>query len=379
MIAQRPSVLVLTHSDIWGTLSANQLIMALRKNYPDVLIYLIASRATRNSKGDIVTKLEGLKIAREIRDTCFGRFMDHIDALPEEKKKSLRQDTEKMRTLEALSRDFCADKMVHYTTTGGKKGGEEVEIILKAYSIRPEVVLSVDTMAILPASVTERYDCFSTHPGPLSTIKVEGMQGTLRSLAHKVFYDEDGRIVRSPFLIESGQAFVQGSLFLQHAELDKGPVIQSVNTSYTPGDCAFDVRRAVYHDLVLTMIGALDTMLDPTRRKALIEHAQINKQYVDEELKFLRGARVIPHLEEEDLARWRSDFHIIQEQNDPEVRRNRLIDPGAFKYYCSLFFPGTWSDDFQPVFEEIFGDAFNRLYEQEYKHLKAGIMPACSV
>ena len=159
--------------------------------------------------------------------------------------------------------------------------------------------MSVDTMGILPKSLLEKYQCFSAHPGPLDTIKIEGMQGTLRSLVNQVLFDKEGKPLSKNHVLGTGEAYVKGTLFLQHPELDKGPPIEVVQTLVCPGICAYQARDAVYHALTDAMFAKLPELLETKKRAALVEQAMHEKEALD-----AQPHQYIGELEPEAFAKW---------------------------------------------------------------------------
>lgn len=301
-------VVVLAHSDGWGASSANKVVDHIHANHPDLGIYLVVSQATKNKAGNIATKLGDLKIPRELKETDMLAYFEQIDAIydsmpPQQElmrrwqnirqgnaselaslssveqaqfyfdlgRDLTRYQMAELSTFKQLAAKCCADKTVHYTSRGGPIGGEEAAEIIgqleRQYGHGPEVLLSVDTMAILPADLLNRYDCFSAHPGPLDDIRIEGMQGTLRSLANQILYDAGGLPLPASHQFGWGLAYIKGTLFMQHPELDKGPPIRVVQTPVCPGMCAYQARDEIYASLTDAMLELLPTFLNKKARK----------------------------------------------------------------------------------------------------------------
>src|ERR1700722_13867927 len=205
---QEKYVVVLAHADGWGASSANHIVRGIRKQYPEMGIYLVVSQATKNSEGKIATKLGDLVIPRALKETCLLKYFERIDNFyasmppreeierqirqvyqvtaneilphlsPEERAEhlmhlgmwSVYQDIAEFYTFKELAKRYCTDGEVYYTMRGGTKGGEEAAVLIteieKQHGHGPEVLLSVDTMALLPGELLDKYQCFSTHPGP---------------------------------------------------------------------------------------------------------------------------------------------------------------------------------------------------------------------
>ena len=361
-------VFVLAHADGWGALSANTLIRHIHEHYPDIAIHLIVSQATKNKEGKIATKLEDLKDTRELKESNLLEYFAKIDALPASQKAKGKEA--ELYTFNELARRFCADAAVHYTSRGGPKGGQEVaEIFHKLEGedgITPEVVLSVDTMAILPEAITSRYHCFSTHPGPLDTIKVEGMQGTLRSLVSQVFYDRDGNPKPSDPWARPSTDYIKGTLFLQHPELDKGPPIDSIITPVCPGMCAYQARDEVYSSLVASMIDHLPIFLDKNKREALAYEATAKKEALDK-LPHIS----IPELDDGQFKRWQSQSVAFLDDTSPqglEVIQNEIVSPHYFQNAMRRFWPGN-EKEFKNCFDEIYGNNIERIKATASKRL----------
>jgi hypothetical protein len=146
-------VVVLAHADGWGALSANKVVKSLHAKYPDLGVHLIVSQATKDPEGNIKTKLDDLKPVRELKETNLLKFFEVIDkqyaetpdieelqtefpngvASAEEANRIIEvgaqnaaQRFPKFLTFKQLAAKYCADAAVHYTTSGGKKGGQQL-------------------------------------------------------------------------------------------------------------------------------------------------------------------------------------------------------------------------------------------------------------
>ncbi len=405
MPQEKKYVVVLAHADGWGAVSADKVVRQLREEYPDLGIYLVVSQATRNKEGKIATKLDDLKIPRELKEENLLEYFKHIDKIYdttpsfeqtrreiEEGKKpegvseedlfahymqlgmqQAHQHRVQLLTFKQLAKRYCSDGEVHYTTKGGPKGGEEVAAVVteleKQYGYGPEVLLSVDTMAILPAALLEKYQCFSTHPGPLDRIKIEGMQGTLRALVDEVFFDRKGRPIEADFVIGYmgfGDACLKGTLFMQHPELDKGPPIVVTLTPIYLGMCAYQARDFVYYTLTDWLLEAVPFLLNKEERTKLVERAMQVKADLDALPK-----RHVPQLEAEPFAKWQGKSVAIPSEERPgemEVIQNAIIHPDYFKKQMRRFFPGE-EIDFEELFTRIYGNALERLAVQQNARL----------
>jgi len=260
---EKPKVLVLAHADTWGALSANQLLPELAGKAD---VTFVVSRATKDETGSIRTIDPVLRVPRALKETFFCNYLDAIDGVFESSgKKSLL-------TFKGLAERYAADGKVHFTTCGGPKGGAEVLAILQQVGM-PDLSLSVDTMAILPPEIVDNIRCFSTHPGPLDNFKIEGMQGTLRSLINGVYFDSEGRPLPDGSKRHSNSAHVAGTLFLQSPVLDQGTNIERTYTPARHDACAYSLRADVYRDLVNVMIDKLPQLLDPMAREDIIMDA----------------------------------------------------------------------------------------------------------
>ena len=272
-------------------------------------------------------------------------------------------------TFKQLAKRHCNDGVVHYTTSGGRKGGEELGKTVKAleehYGHGPELLLSVDTMAFVPENVLEKYPCFSTHPGPLDSIRVEGMQGTLRSLVEQVLYDRNGMPLPKDHVFGMGEAYVKGTLFLQAPVLDKGPPIDTVLCPVCPGVSAYQARDDVYDTLIDAMIKRLPVLLDSEARTSLIEHAQEKKAALD----------AAPHvyidkLEEKRFATWQSACWAVPHDASPTgaaVIQHQIVDPAYFYQTMQGFYPG-YPEDFARVYEAVFSDTTERIKAQKAEY-----------
>jgi|GEM_PF-7082350 len=395
-------VVVLAHADGWGALSANKIVKHLHERHPDVGVYLVVSQATKNKEGKILTKLDDLKSSRELKETNLLQYFEQVDALYEkmpsgaEVKRMLTTGTvpegireedkaeyfkllgqqevyrhnAKLLTFKQLAKQCCADGEVHYTTKGGPKGGEEVGGIVAALEKQnghgPEVLLSVDTMAVLPRELLEKYNCFSTHPGPLDTIKIEGMQGTLRSLANQVLYDSDGEPLPADHIFGMGMAYVKGTLFMQHPELDKGPPVACAQVPVCPGMCAYSVRDGVYDVLIDEMIDRLPVLLDTGKRVKLVAKATHDKEELDK-----KPHRRIAELEPELFATWQGMSVGFADGSGPHgvhVAQNEIVSPDYFYNQMRQFFPGP-DADFEKAYTEIYGSTLERLAKQKSDRL----------
>ncbi len=271
-------------------------------------------------------------------------------------------------TFTQLAQRYCHDETIHYTSSGGFKGGKEVAELIaqleETHGHGPEVLLSVDTMAILPGDLLEKYQCFSTHPGPLDTRKIEGMQGTLRSLVNHIFYDREGNSLSPHHPLGLGQAYVKGTLFMQHPELDKGPPLETTFTPVVPGMCDYQIRHEVYHSLTDAMIDHLPDLLDTEKRAALVERITQEKAALDEE----PTAR-IGRLEKDELSKWQQQaIGFGDGEGNVTILQNQIINPDYFKSLMRKFFPGS-DTLFESAYEENFGEHVTQLQEQQQSHL----------
>lgn len=399
-------MVVLAHADGWGALSANKMLKALHEDYPNLGVHLVVSQATKNAEGKIATKLEDLKTPRELKETNLLQYFARVDKLydkwPSDKEVDALYAAQKappqleglspvkqmqymqelgkwhatgqpqasLLTFQQLARKYTADGEVHYTTRGGPKGGEEAAAVVaeleKRHGKGPEVLLSLDTMAILPAHLLERYQCFSCHPGPLDSIKVEGMQGTLRSLANNVFYDADGNPMppkRHP--LEGGLQHVKGTLFLQHPELDKGPPIRTALTPVVPGMCAYRVRDDIYWALTDEMLSVLPTLLDKDARTKLVADATHTKEQAD-----AHPHTRIGELEAEQLASWQGKaVGWPVSAHKLHVAQNEILDPAYFKGQMRRYFPGS-DQQFVHAYKATFGAAQGKMAAQTDERLE---------
>ncbi len=401
-------VVVFAHADGWGASSANKVIKHLHKHYPDVGIHLIVSKATKDKEGKIATKIDDLKTPRELKETNLLEYFECIDkryatmipleelermynhsvtqtitsaedfaAAVEGGKQAADYSMADLLTFDQLAKRYCTDKQVHYTTRGGPKGGEEAASFIaefeKQHGQGPEVLLSVDTMAVLPKPLLEKYQCFSTHPGPLDTIKVEGMQGTLRSLVNQVLYNEKGKPHKKTYqfgvggLTGEGQAYLKGTLFMQHPELDKGPPIATTLSFTCPGMCAYQARGEVYHALTDKMLRLLPTLLDKDKRNALVEQATEAKEKLDK-----KKHKKIPDLDPEQFATWQGQAIGYENPDKPwgvEVVQNTIIDPCHFQNQMRRFFPGP-EQEFKTTFNATYGTTLDKLTKQKDARLE---------
>lgn len=355
-------VVVLAHADGWGAVSANNLITQLHKNYPDVAVHLVVSQATKDKEGKIATKLDDLKTPRELKETNLLEYFRNVDTMYEQPSCKPAE----LLTFNQLAKHYCADGEVHYTSRGGPKGGEEVAAIVAALEKQcgqgPEVLLSVDTMAILPKELLERYQCCSAHPGPLDTIKVEGMQGTLRSLVNQVLYDAHGEPLPVDHVFGMGMAHIKGTLFMQHPELDKGPPVDVIQTFVCPGMCAYQARSEVYHELIDAMLKRLPQLLDKDKRAALVEKATREKAALD-----ALPNRSIPELEAGQFATWQGQAIGFPDDTKPwgvDVVQNAIVDHHHFENQMHRFFPGA-EKEFGQTFGKIYGQTLDKLAQQQ--------------
>lgn len=402
MDTSKKYVVVLTHADDWGAQNANQLITHLHQHYPDLNVHLVVSRATKNKGGEIATKNKDLKTMRELKETHFKDYLDHIDHLyditpseeeidemyrsgefnlPEGEEDMIDYQTRlgarmakihfpDLLTFKQLAKRYCADGEAHYTARGGIKGGEQAAEVItqleEVYGHGPEVLLSVDTMAILPESVHQKYRCFSTHPGPLDRIKIEGMQGTERALANQILYDMYGDPMPKTHVFGMGLAHLKGSLFLQHPELDKGPLIDSVLSPVVPGVCAYQARQDLYSILVDQMIERLPELLDEKKREKLVAKATKAKMKLDKQKQ-----EHVPDLDDEQFATWQGKVIGYANEAMPhgvEIVQNQIVDPQWFQSQMARYYPGL-DDEFRHVYKGIYGDMIDRIIVQHEERL----------
>lgn len=380
-------------------------------------VYFVVSQATKNAEGKIVTAIGDLKLPREMKETNLLKYFAEVDKLcdkwPSHKEmdalyatgkappqvagmspeaqstymqrcgkwSAVEEPQAKLMTFKQLARNYAADETVHYTTSGGPKGGDQVAAIIEGIKASrggkgPEVLLSLDTMAILPASLLNKYQCFSCHPGPLDTVKIEGMQGTLRSIVNQAFYDNDGKKIKHKPL--PGEMLnIKGTLFLQHPELDKGPGISTVLTTVVlPYMSAYETRDHVYGDLTDKMLELLPILLDHGKRTRLVRHATHEKEKhepknhadtPDLEAALYPKNRLahvkVPKLDEEQLRRWQNNGVIsFDEEGNPSLSQNSILDPQYFRGQMRDYFPGT---------KARFAQTYDAIYAQTEKALDA--------
>ncbi len=369
-------VVVLAHADAWGILSANKVVKALHERYPDdVAIHLIVSNATRTKDGsEILTKVEDLKASRELKEPKMLEYFDHLDFHLQGMVDAGHIKALKYDTFSALAKKYCADGEVHYTARGGPKGGEEAAEFVRQMEARgeaPEVVLSVDTMAILPESVTGRYPCFSTHPGPLDTIKVAGMQGTLRSMTEQVLYHRDGKPITKQELANmwpGAPTYLKGTLFMQLPELDKGPAIATTLSYTCPGMCAHQARDEVYNSLTDAMLERLPEFLDKEKRDALIAKAIHEKEEIDKLPHY-----EVPELNPEKFARWQTESIGVPGggPHGLEIIQNEVVSSSYFRGKMKGFFPkfAGSEDYFEGIYNKIFGSTLEKMQQQKEHYL----------
>jgi len=315
---QTKNILILAHADTWGAVSANKLIQGISDLHNDQHdIHLIVSKATRNQSGGIATGIEALREPRRLKEDALATFFETIDR---------RKPTQfgSLLTFQQLGQKFCSDSAVHFTSCGGKNGGQEVLKIMEDQELSPDIVLSVDTMAILPPEIVNQYTCYSLHPAPLADIEIAGMQGTLRSLVNEVFYSKTGKRIKPSATTQ--ERYVKGSMFIQAATLDEGPVVAETFTNASPDMSAYELRHAVYNDLVEKMLALLPEIL--------------NKENLQKILANTNRTKVKP-LSEEQLTEWLSDH------------QNKIFDPAAFKDIVMQFWPPERTD-FEHAYQEAF-------------------------
>ena len=391
-------VIVLAHADGWGALSANKVVKAIHAKYPELGIYLAVSQATKDKQGNIATKLDDLKTSRQLKEPDLLAYFATIDAMydgaPSHEdivkklgdrntpkvafsgksilsyfklgKKTAELSNPELLTFKQLAKRYCTDATVHFTDRGGPKGGEQMAAIIEGLEQQngkgPEVLLSVDTMAILPKALLERYPCFSTHPGPLDQIKIEGMQGTLRSLANEATYDANGEpwIPQTAFdHMGVGHRYMKGTLFLQHPELDKGPPIATALTPFAMGMSAYQARDEVYHVLTDKMLELLPVLLDGPASDALVKDATRAKEASDA-LPHVR----IPDLSAEQLTDWQGKvIGVPGSHGSLETIQNVIVGKDYFKHQMRRYYPGK-EKPFEKTFGEVFGESLGKLAEQ---------------
>jgi hypothetical protein len=395
--AKKPEkyVVILAHADGWGALSANKIIKHLHENYPDLGIHLIVSQATKNpTTGRIVTGLDDLRPVRELKETNLLQYFEQIDKKYDETpsmekiieefphgvgdgegidkimdlaKRHTEQSEVQFLTFKQLAKRYCAEATVHYTTRGGKEGGVElqgiVENLEQQYGHGPEVMLSVDTMAFVTKALHDKYRCFSTHPGPLDSIRIEGMQGTLRSLVNQVLYDAQGNPLPENHVFGMGLAHVKGTLFLQREKLDEGPPDEIVLAPVVPGMSAYQVRDEVYNQLVDGMIGRLPIYLNAEKREARIRVITAEKVALDAAPHIAIGA-----LEKIPFATWQGMATAFPSEDGIEVLQNQIVDPRYFRNIMRRFYPGG-DEDFNKSYDPIFGNTVERIVAQKRERL----------
>ncbi len=364
-------VVVLAHADGWGASSLNTVIPYLHRKYPDIGIIGIVSQATKNKEGGILTKLDDLKTSRELKEINLLAYFDKVDALAATIDPAENKTTD--FTFKKLG-EYCLDGQIHFTTRGGLKGGEEVAAVLNTLEnergIVPEVVLSLDTMAILPPEIISRYHCFSNHPGPLDTIRIEGMQGTLRSLVNQVLYDAKGELINPAQMFPMAPTWVKGTFFLQHEELDKGPPVATVLSPAQTGMCAYQVRDELYYALCKEMIKYLPYILDKNTREPLVEIVKMEKEKLD-----AKPHVKIGELESGQLAVWQGQsigFPDNEALHGVSVLQNEVVSPIYFKNRMRSYFPGD-EQEFEKTYNEIFGSNVDKLMQQYSNRLGGDI------
>jgi hypothetical protein len=390
---QTKHVFVLVHGDMWGAYNANMLVKAVKEQGAKPI--LIVTRSTPGKDGKPLTKVADLVPSRVLKEGTMLRFFDLIDAntaLAEKFKEQHRRSPETLAkanipddpeylTFNRLAKKYCADGVAHYTTAGGPRGGEQILAIfdaLKEKGIEPEVVLSGDTLAILPEAITGKYDCFGTHPGPLPYIK--GMQGTERSLVNHMFYNADGEYMPKGSYLPGGGTNVKGCFFNLKPKLDEGPVIEEALSPYYPGMDLLQVRAELYHSLVSTMIAHLPQLMDKDKREALISDARTKQRP--------HSAQEIADLTQGELQDWHGDGVAFVQPGErlspilwtlhdtPDtvgIVQNLIVDPDYFKSCMASFFPGAFdargnsSKAFEAAFEPVFRSELDAINAQAAK------------
>jgi hypothetical protein len=403
----RKYIVIIAHADGWGVLNVNGAVRRIHTKFPKLGIHLIVSQATKNKIGAIATKLDDLKIPRQLKETnlldyfariddIYGSMLSEVElnrewstivrsngkslshlTLAEQAKYCMtlglqmgKRQLAELLTFQELAKKFCRDGKVHYTSRGGFPGGEEVASIIEALERHndrgPELLLSLDTMAILPRNLLERYHCFSAHPGPLDTIKIEGMQGTLRSLVNQVYFDENGIPLPDNHIFGMGMAYIKGTLFMQLPALDAGPALAIVQTPVCPGMSAYKARDEIYAVLIDTMLKLLPQFLRKKSRAILIK-----KAFAEKEILNSKPTIKIPELDAEQLAKWQGQAIGIEDDSQPwgiDIIQNQILDSRYFRGVMRRFFPGS-DAEFDNTFTEIYGGSLAELAEQSDRRL----------
>lgn len=346
------TVVVLVHGDVWGALNANQLLPELAKR--NCKIYLIVSRSTPNKEDGrpANSNLPDLRPFLAIKENGMLGYFNVIDSVARLQGKHNLPNAE-YSTFQTLAWRFCADDTVHYTTHGGPKGGAQIQAIfdkLGTQGVKPDLVLSGDTLAILPGSIVNNYPCFGTHPGPLPDIP--GMHGTERSIMHHRLFNADGKPNTRHSL-----PHVKGSLFNLAEKLDDGPVIAFALSPYINGMTLLALRAGLYRSLIEKMIEHLDVFLDPEQRDTLL------KQRRDRPINRPRSGlpSIVPPVEElspHALTDWAQDGILFPEDDGTlTLQRNAIFDKGEFQTWMSCFWPKGWGNR---EFEEIYFKTFHQ-------------------
>lgn len=367
-------IVVLAHGDGWGVRSANKVVRHIAEQYPDLGVFLVASHSTKNKRGEILTRIDDLKVPRVLRETCVLDYFNKLDAFYQDcRAENINIFLPESLTFNELGFQFCTDQKAHYTSRGGFKGGLEVLDILRGieaeYGGSPEFLLSTDTMAILPPDIVDHYHCFSTHPGPLNDVQIAGMQGTVRSYVNGVYFDAAGKLLPRDHQFGTGMAFLKGTLFLQGETLDEGPPIAETLSYVCPGMCGYQMRAEVYHSLSDKMLEMLPIFMDVEEREHLVAEAKARQ-------KARSGQPVyeVPELTNAALEAWQQvayGFPSDDGMHGVDVVQNLMVSPVHFKSQMRRHFPfgdKITEQTFNAVFEEAFASELDRLAGQALSH-----------
>ena len=330
---KRKTVFVIVHGDIWGAYNANQLLPALEKRGCNIFLMVSRSTPDKNDGCPANKNMPGLRPFLAAKENLFLSVCNAIDAT-----RKIGRDKSRGRflTFNALATRFAKDKKIRWTTHGGLKGGYQIAAHfteLESFDIVPDLVLSGDTLAVLPASITDRYPCFGTHPGPLP--EIPGMHGTERSLLHNRLFDQHGNPNPQHTL-----PYVKGSFFNLAAKLDDGPVIAYAMAPCITGMTFLQLRQELYSSLIKTMIDHLDVLLDDGQRKDLVNDRTQNPLHKSN----VTSGHHVPELAADQLSAWASDGFMGIDGDESFVQQNAIFDPVQLKNWMREFCPPKWTD-----------------------------------
>lgn len=360
----------LVHGDMWGALNANQLIRGIAER--GLTPIMIVSRSTPDETGKPASRnIPSLIPTREAKENGLSAFFAAIDQTVRDPR-----PTENL-TFAQLAKEYCHDGTYYTTDRGGIKGGEQIRDIISSIErsgIKPEFILSGDTLAILPAEIVKKYDCFGTHPGPLLPGEdlpvVQGMHGTARSVMYNCFFDANGRYINDTNAL--GWKFVKGSFFNLAAKLDDGPVIAEGLTPYVPGMCLFQLRADLYHTLIEIMLRHVDQLADPAQRQKLLQEKKAAKPH--------GHSREIPPLTEAFLLEWLLDGTIYRREPEypnlivsgdherMELAANEIMSESFLRGCIATFLAATADRKLlNYVYDQYFAPAMRRVPKTIYQ------------